>query len=281
MFPWQKQSISKKSHHDRDDDDDDGIDGMIDETKNFTKKHKKLCKKNETIINYETLNDKWKVINEELCKLKVRLATIGLEPGVTPEGIPSDATDSLDAYMEVVNKKKFGLTLNEKIEKSNIRNQIKQLEKEQTNLEKLIHIAKPAIVSVIPKTTPEIESKSESNNKVLNIEITQTRVTQAELQQNVSLTTEKQESANVEPKSTSTINQEQKKVSKSERVKIIRKQKQESIVQAIEKEKRLEKKNQELNAKIADETDPDYVGWVPPIGQSGDGKTHLNDKFGY
>nr|XP_033792750.1 kanadaptin [Geotrypetes seraphini] len=29
------------------------------------------------------------------------------------------------------------------------------------------------------------------------------------------------------------------------------------------------------------EDDPDYCVWVPPAGQSGDGRTHLNEKYGY
>ncbi|XDV43675.1 hypothetical protein PO909_012114 [Leuciscus waleckii] len=29
------------------------------------------------------------------------------------------------------------------------------------------------------------------------------------------------------------------------------------------------------------EDDPDYCVWLPPSGQSGDGRTHLNDKYGY
>lgn len=27
--------------------------------------------------------------------------------------------------------------------------------------------------------------------------------------------------------------------------------------------------------------DPDYCVWLPPVGQTGDGRTHLNDKYGY
>ncbi|XP_064601680.1 kanadaptin-like [Liolophura sinensis] len=30
-----------------------------------------------------------------------------------------------------------------------------------------------------------------------------------------------------------------------------------------------------------DDDDPDYAVWLPPVGQSGDGKTHLNEKYGY
>ncbi|CAN9502049.1 unnamed protein product [Ophioblennius macclurei] len=36
----------------------------------------------------------------------------------------------------------------------------------------------------------------------------------------------------------------------------------------------------QLSAQYPDD-DPDYSVWMPPAGQSGDGRTHLNDKYGY
>ncbi|XP_037274788.2 kanadaptin [Rhipicephalus microplus] len=43
-----------------------------------------------------------------------------------------------------------------------------------------------------------------------------------------------------------------------------------------------EKKNKEgQKKKHSFESSDDYVGWLPPEGQSGDGKTHLNAKYGY
>ncbi|XP_074845911.1 kanadaptin isoform X2 [Carettochelys insculpta] len=41
------------------------------------------------------------------------------------------------------------------------------------------------------------------------------------------------------------------------------------------------KLQQALSSSQYPEDDPDYCVWVPPAGQSGDGKTHLNEKYGY
>uniref|UniRef100_A0A8C8VFC6 Solute carrier family 4 member 1 adaptor protein n=1 Tax=Pelusios castaneus TaxID=367368 RepID=A0A8C8VFC6_9SAUR len=38
---------------------------------------------------------------------------------------------------------------------------------------------------------------------------------------------------------------------------------------------------QALSSSDYPEDDPDYCVWMPPAGQSGDGKTHLNEKYGY
>ncbi|XP_078068365.1 kanadaptin isoform X2 [Mustelus asterias] len=38
---------------------------------------------------------------------------------------------------------------------------------------------------------------------------------------------------------------------------------------------------QQLASEHYPENDPDYCVWMPPSGQTGDGRTHLNDKYGY
>ncbi|XP_078398834.1 kanadaptin isoform X1 [Cetorhinus maximus] len=38
---------------------------------------------------------------------------------------------------------------------------------------------------------------------------------------------------------------------------------------------------QQLSSEHYPENDPDYCVWMPPSGQTGDGRTHLNDKYGY
>lgn len=134
LFSWQANNTKKSKFNDFYDNDDD----LIDETVKINKKLKK-----NTVENYDTLNSKWLEINKELVTLKARLATIGLEPGVKPE-IPDGVTDSLDLFYATMNQKKFGLRMNEKVEKSKLRIQIKELEREQTRIEKLIKIAKPA-----------------------------------------------------------------------------------------------------------------------------------------
>uniref|UniRef100_UPI00398F8708 kanadaptin n=1 Tax=Pristiophorus japonicus TaxID=55135 RepID=UPI00398F8708 len=38
---------------------------------------------------------------------------------------------------------------------------------------------------------------------------------------------------------------------------------------------------QQLSSEHYPNNDPDYCVWMPPTGQTGDGRTHLNDKYGY
>ncbi|XP_017485251.1 PREDICTED: kanadaptin-like [Rhagoletis zephyria] len=298
LFPWQKQNAKSSRKSDLYD-NEDGFD-LIDETVGSSKKKQKKSHETETIDNYETLNAKWKTKNEELCKLKVRLATIGLEPGTKPE-VSTDITDSLDAYLAEMNKKKFGLSLNEKIEKSNLRIQIKQLEMEQSNLEKLIKIAKPPEVKIPTARKPEPPAKVEPSSPKAVTTLSESvdapsNTSDIKSESNLSPVVAVEQSAPA-VEATSEVNTDKNdKVDEpsllshhatgqmkppTERVKVsakqVRKQRQESIVEAIEKEKKLEKER----VFVSPESESDFIGWLPPKNQSGDGKTHLNDKYGY
>lgn len=295
LFPWQKQNAKKSRKSDLYD-NEDGFD-LIDETIGVSgKKKQKKSHDTETIDNYETLNAKWKTVNEELCKLKVRLATIGLEPGTKPE-VSSDLTDSLDAYLAEMNKKKFGLTLNEKIEKSNLRMQIKQLEEEQSKIERLIQIAKPPEVKII-SSSRKVERVTKVNANSPKIESTVSESIDISISTSISEDCSKSDvvaepaaptvDATVEDTTDKTDqptlknNEPGQMKPPTERVKVsaklVRRQKQESIVEAIEKEKKLEKER----VHVASESESGkFIDWQPPVNQSGDGKTHLNDKYGY
>ncbi|CAN8000202.1 unnamed protein product [Ixodes hexagonus] len=59
-----------------------------------------------------------------------------------------------------------------------------------------------------------------------------------------------------------------------------------SVLEFVKKDpevskKASEKKKKKEARKSCTEKAEDYVGWLPPEGQSGDGKTHLNLKYGY
>jgi hypothetical protein len=56
------------------------------------------------------------------------------------------------------------------------------------------------------------------------------------------------------------------------------------IEEVEDKDKKKEKKIRKKNSFFDEDAEGNYVmfeTWTPPVGQTGDGKTHLNDKYGY
>jgi len=319
LFPWQQQKarlLRRKQEEDMDSDSD-----MIDETVKIPKKRSKRDSEStsdNTVDNYETLNTKWTQMNEELCQLRIKLAKIGAQNDIKPD-FSQEFDDELDNFMASIGKQKYGLSMSDKIEKSNIKMKITQLEKEQQKLEKLIKLAKPTIAfqdvsdsssSISTKETDKlnkVENKNlrdistpsssvtnaETDNKIIKIEENNNEKQDLKgVEENTNKKENKEkiiEQSNDEKqkiidrnqiilqKTESIINDMKTEKQKHTQLKSKQKMRAQSIVEAIEKEKKLE----EDKTKQKPTYDSDYVDWLPPSGQSGDGKTRLNEKFGY
>ncbi|CAG2170124.1 unnamed protein product [Oppiella nova] len=290
LFPWQQQE-AKELRRKQEEDMDFEVDDMIDETVKIS--HKRVKRDSESgdsaakVDNFETLNKKWLEMNEELCQLRVKMANIGAQSEQRPD-VSQESGDSLDDYMAVVNRQKYGLTISDKIEKSKIKMKINLLVKEQQKLEKLIKLAKPSVefkpIPAVPVT--DVTKSVETDTQVVkNDEKCETVVKQSDDSVEVKPMSETEKCEKVVEKvskdeeiarKTETIINELKSAAKPKaESKQKRKLNSQSIVEAIEKEKQLEKTKQKATF------DDDYVDWLPPTGQSGDGKTSLNDKFGY
>ena len=274
MFPWQQKTHTSRRKLDEDVDSDSEL---IDETVKVSNKrirNDSQTNDNSNVENFETLNKKWSDINEELRKLRVKLANISAPAESKPSYAGQDSGDSLEDFMASIGHKKYGLSISDKIEKSNIKMKINLLVKEQQKLEKLIKIAKPSVefeeISQ-QKSTKTNDSSSGSQSIIESIsETTETteKVIERDLKEEIKRKTE----AVIKDLKNSSKQQKSDSSLKLNKNKL----KAQSIVEAIEKEKKcLEKTKQTVGY------DSDYVDWLPPADQSGDGKTSLNEKLGY
>lgn len=272
LFPWQKQKAKSKSRNEFYDEEEDDF---LDETVN--KKRRKLTQ-TSSVENYESLKEKWSKVNQELLETRIRLADIG-----RPDPMSMDMNDSSEQYL-ALNNKKYGLTMTDKVNKSKLKMVIKHLEQEQTRIEQLMNIAKCKVVSIgVPNSnsqqhsSPTVTSKKDEPVQVeaveLNDKIAEVANSSNGIVENDNQAVEQSQPDNVEQlEVVKPLNQAPSKQRNA------RKLAQNSIVQAIENEKRLEKVQRMQNLC---QDDSDFIDWQPPSGQAGDGKTHLNDKFGY
>ena len=363
LFPWQQQQSRlerRKRNEDSDSDDD-----LIDETGSREKKKAKreaLRKQEEgeqkSVDNFESLTEKWNSVQMELAGTKARLAMLTV--GSSNSKQSSDLDDDLDSYMKNINSRQFGLSINDKIEKSKIRIKIKELEKEQFRIEKLIKLAKPSFQFIVKTNESGIkiqETKSQdTKSEQVSSEGTKSQETishqaksQIDLQNELQLSKQNiQESEAQKSKSEHEIASENKKLEalknaredlkhaceahkldikamildseqldseqleceqldnealkldnqniieteakqiEDKEIKDKHQVKQHKNVvssskvmnhpQSIASVIRKEQQQQQVNQQTFDS---DYVDWLPPMNQAGDGKTHLNQKYGY
>ncbi|XP_049848314.1 kanadaptin-like isoform X2 [Schistocerca gregaria] len=220
-----------------------------------------------------------------------------------------DNEDALDAYMTqlssgIVDKKAV----------SNLKIQLQSLRSEGDHLRKLVNIAKPAS---LPELVPSEElSKLQTSNRVALVAAVKRKVKDVQMSKmshkiipdvdsKLEGVEEQEEEEDEEEE------QEQKEADKEEQnnrkrnqdtggnrgQRTVKQSEQEAVSLNSRGEKReqlhTEKKPCTLDdssviGKMAqkmdydyDESNPDYSVWVPPEGQTGDGRTKLNEKYGY
>uniref|UniRef100_T2M5Q3 Kanadaptin n=1 Tax=Hydra vulgaris TaxID=6087 RepID=T2M5Q3_HYDVU len=164
--------------------------------------------------------------------------------------------DSLDAYMETMSN---SLDANTKM---NLKRNVLILRKEIASLKALVEKARPASLPALMETKtftlPELSMERAVNQiKEKELDIPLHNQKAAEFKQQTTVEEKKVE------ESIKNINYEQK-VEKSEN-----------------KSSKTTKTNKKKKIYSVSNKDPDFAEWLPPEGQVGDGRTHLNEKFGY
>ena len=322
LFPWQRQKDIKRKKTDSSDSEDE----VMDETDQYKlKRAKKLAAKNKVqeILNFDSLNEKWKEISQELQKMKAKLATLSLSSKATANSksesdkkqVEEETADALDEFMKDIDKKDEKSSLNVKIEQSKLRLRITDLEKEQQRVERLLKIAKPSFV--LPALESVYTVKSPPKNDSFKLKTTSEKTI---IEDKMELNTSPETKQDVIQKEKSPIKLEPGKIAISLTKKnLIQKpasvfteitetpttkgpslrepsppaesltflppssssdsDKQYGlIIKKTDKPKPKPKPVQENSSYFNQET---YVEWLPPKGQTGDGKTALNEIYGY
>jgi pSer/pThr/pTyr-binding forkhead associated (FHA) protein/predicted transcriptional regulator len=193
--------------------------------------------------------------------------------------------DDLDAYISSL---KTGVNI-DTVTRAKLKKRLAELNAELNRLEKLLSVAKPSSFDAA-------KWKQDLQNKLKPIETAQQNITEAksilEIKKSPNLpsvTTNMEKSNEKVLKSTTS---EQVKEKTNEPIKVdksnsIEKKENPVILSEISKVKRQkvaqdEKPKQESSYDSYDSLKDDkYAVWLPPVDQSGDGKTKLNEKFGY
>ncbi|XP_057318502.1 kanadaptin [Microplitis mediator] len=262
----------------------------------------KLETKAET---YATLVEKLSGVTKEIKEIEVKLK----KHQDTKRGVDSDSNeDALDAFMSNLSS----AVLN-KSDILKMKSQLQQLKKEEENLKKLVDFAKPANLPSLVSSSAvedqtekpekekrrrtddddglvcklvEDEERKVSKSRYGLIKSEEIAVIQKELKQG----DEVDEQESVEGKKTEENEGFEGKIEQEGSKKTEKKNEELSEAELLKRKKKNMKRTQKRAEKAAKESKKsydedihsvDYSTWVPPSNQSGDGRTSLNDKFGY
>ncbi|GAB6031709.1 hypothetical protein CHUAL_009458 [Chamberlinius hualienensis] len=298
-----KSRRTTKKKWEDDDYYDSEEDTFLDRTGTIERKRmqriRKSGKADDVVETYDSLLEKYKKIVDEISELETTL-----QEAKNREQVDNDDEDSLEAYMNSIKNDKSI----DKSVKTNLKRKIAELKIEEKKLERLIKITKPANLPPLVSPTANVKplilsptevSPSKSESAKLPSPIKSPVVKHVELPEieEVSNVIEKSEpivvgEPNDQPVPEEATDAGENSTHTSESldanvdVKEMKQQDDSVKVTPKKSEKRKESQEKKVNKKAKlnyeyDSENPDYHMWMPPDDQSGDGKTKLNERFGY
>lgn len=313
----QESRQKKKKKWEENDYYDSDEDTFLDRTGTIEKKRemRKRIEKKKEAETFESIEAKLKVVTDEICEIEKKLSVN--KSDVKSEN--DSEVDTLEAYMSNLSDSK-GMA-SDKIERRKLRYNLQEAEKEKTHLEKLLDIARPTKLPSVSKYPGMIGKRLKTKLQIPTSKKEEIVIPSSKFNENGEEEDEDSDSENMAAKSSkdidksvdeSSVKNSEEKVVKTyglifninnpdEELNPITKERSnekleisESVecskkrVVGCEKPKdtkppRKKKKNEKMeqNVDVYTAGNSDYSTWVPPTGQSGDGMTHLNAKYGY
>uniref|UniRef100_A0A8C1KPD0 Solute carrier family 4 member 1 adaptor protein n=1 Tax=Cyprinus carpio TaxID=7962 RepID=A0A8C1KPD0_CYPCA len=262
-----------------DSDDDTFLDRTGAVEKKRTERMKKAGKIQERPVTYESLLAKLAEVEKELADTEKRLSSSG-------KGISSSLTeDPLDAFMSVVRSE----TALDGVERKKLHLHVAELKKEGQRLRKLADLAKP---TQLPSLQPSSQSTDTENPKKLSLPMFGAMKGGSKFKLKTgTIGTLPPKRTNLPPelfnmKEMPSVGEEEEEEEdeKSKKTEDAVTDGDMEVAQSAEmtsSEHSSADRPPVIMSKQYPEDDPDYCVWVPPSGQTGDGRTHLNDKYGY
>jgi len=258
---------------------DSDEDSFLDRTGNIEKKRiqrKKRAGKQEkdVVETHDTLKVKLEEKKKELRSVEKRL---GLSRAAKNEG--EGGGDSLDSFMSSMSHRL------DKTTEMKLKRQSAEFKKEIQRLEKMVEITKPALPSINMTQSIPVESKKEMAQK----QARQPPQTQPQASKGTTKSTNHE--IKLATMSTAQILKSQPKPSTKSKSDSPEEHKENGNSTALvrdnpsktEEEAPPAKKKKVYSAPKKPDYKPEkeFVDWTPPSGQTGDGRTALNDKLGY